>query len=73
MRDTTAQFFAGLDRIEVTDPALTRVVADKSSSYRTAKLWLEATLRKTPLPVDDATLSRTPRRTRRRPGPRVNC
>lgn len=51
---TTAQFSQALDDIEVFDPSRTKVVADDSPGYRRARLWLEATLRKTPLPIDDA-------------------
>ncbi|WP_446664143.1 helicase-related protein [Flexivirga sp. B27] len=54
---TSAQFSQDLDRIEVFDPSLTKVVADSSPGYRRARLWLEATLRKTPLPIDDPTLA----------------
>lgn len=54
---TTAQFFEDLDDIEVSDPRKTKVVADASPGYRSSRLWLEASLRKTPLPVDDPSLS----------------
>ena len=54
---TTAQFFEDLDEIEVSDPRKTAVVADCSPGYRSSRLWLEAALRKTPLPVDDQSLS----------------
>ncbi|WP_270887105.1 helicase-related protein [Pedococcus sp. 5OH_020] len=57
VRDTTATFYESLDSIEVVDPAKTRVVADDSPGYRKSKLWLEATLRKTSLPVDDPSLT----------------
>lgn len=57
VQGTTAQFSQALDTIEVSDPHLTRVVADGSPNYRRARLWLEAALRKTPLPVDDPTLA----------------
>ena len=54
---TTAQFSSGLDTIEVADPSSTKVVADNSPGYRQARLWLEATLRKTPLPIGDPGLA----------------
>lgn len=57
VRDTTAQFYSDLDEITVFDPRETRVVADASPNYRTARLWLEATLRKSVVPVGDPTLS----------------
>jgi superfamily II DNA or RNA helicase len=56
VRDTTATFYSDIDDIEVLDPAAARVVGDDSSGYRRAKLWLEATLRKTPVPLHDTTL-----------------
>ncbi len=56
---TTAQFFSGLDKITPFDPRDTKVVADRSSNHRQARLWLEATLRKTALPADDPTLAVT--------------
>ncbi len=57
VRDTTATFYEGLDTITVHDPAQAQVVADSSPQYRTARLWLEATLRKTAVPLDDGALS----------------
>ncbi|MGW4350751.1 helicase-related protein [Nocardia sp. NPDC004582] len=55
--DTTATFYASLDKIEVLDPAAAEVVADGSSGYRAARLWLESLLRKTPFPYGDQTLT----------------
>ena len=55
--DTTAQFSEALDEITVQDPSETKVVADASPNYRRARLWLEATLRKTPLALDDPSLA----------------
>src|SRR5690606_21040671 len=40
----------GLDRIELLDPKLTRLVRDDSPNFRRSRLFLEAVLRKTPLP-----------------------
>ncbi|RZT68857.1 DEAD/DEAH box helicase [Leucobacter luti] len=57
VRDTTASFYSGLDRIEPLEPAEARVVADDSPGYRRAKLWLEATLRKTPVPLGSDALT----------------
>ena len=53
VRDTSAMFFEALDEIQVLDPAEAKVVGDDSPGYRRSLLWLESTLRKTPLPVDD--------------------
>ncbi|MGO1411946.1 MAG: DEAD/DEAH box helicase family protein, partial [Microbacterium sp.] len=57
VRDTTATFYEALDTIEPLDPADAKVVPDGSSGYRQAKLWLEATLRKTPAPLSDKSLT----------------
>ena len=52
VRDTPATFFTALDHIEVFDPANVKVVPDESPKYRHTKLWLESTLRRTPVPVE---------------------
>ena len=57
VRDTTATFYASLDTIAVVEPAQMTVVADDSPGYRRSRLWVEATLRKTALPVDDPSLT----------------
>jgi superfamily II DNA or RNA helicase len=57
VRDSTASFYSSLDDIEVLDPAKAKVVADDSSGYRRSRLWLEATLRKTPVPQSDSSLT----------------
>lgn len=57
VQDTTAVFYSDLDDIELLDPAKAEVVGDDSSHYRMSKLWLEALLRKTPLPYGDTSLS----------------
>ncbi|WIE84555.1 DEAD/DEAH box helicase [Curtobacterium sp. MCPF17_021] len=57
VRDTTATFYSDLDAIEPLDPAQAKVQADDSSGYRRAKLWLEATLRKTPVPLHEDALT----------------
>jgi superfamily II DNA or RNA helicase len=51
VRDTTAAFYESLDRIQPMDPSAARVVSDDSPGFRRAKLWLEATLRKTSVPI----------------------
>ena len=55
--ETTAAFYSSLDTIEVQDPKAAKVVADGSSGYRDSRLWLEALLRKTPVPYGDQSLS----------------
>lgn len=57
VRDTTASFYTALDDIEVFDPAKVEVVADHSPGYRTTRLWLETTLRQTPVPLYQEQLS----------------
>lgn len=55
--ETTAAFYSSLDTIEVQDPKEARVVADGSSNYRDSRLWLEALLRKTPVPYGEQALT----------------
>ena len=58
VRDTTASFYEGLDAdLHVLDPAEATVVADDSPHYRRSRLWLEATLRKTAVPLDGTALT----------------
>ena len=55
--ETTAAFYSSLDTIEPQDPKAAKVVADGSSAYRDSRLWLEALLRKTPVPYGDQALA----------------
>ncbi len=57
VRDTTASFYTALDDVKVFDPAKVEVVADHSPGYRTTRLWLETTLRQTPVPLYQEQLS----------------
>ncbi|WP_269928803.1 helicase-related protein [Kocuria massiliensis] len=57
---TTARFYSSIDSIRTFSPKETRIVADTSSRYVDSRLWLEATLRKTPLPVSQQELAVTP-------------
>jgi superfamily II DNA or RNA helicase len=58
VRDTTASFYEGLDTdLNVLDPAEATMVADDSPHYRRSRLWLEATLRKTAVPLDGTALT----------------
>lgn len=50
VRDTDAVFYEELDTIQVLDPRKTKLVADNSPNHRTARLFLEAIVRKTFLP-----------------------
>ncbi|MDN4483207.1 DEAD/DEAH box helicase [Demequina lignilytica] len=60
VRGTTAQFFASLDYIEPLNPEEAKVTADNSPKYRDSRLWVEAMLRKTPVPITDTSLSVSP-------------
>lgn len=51
VRDTTATFFTALDDIAVFDPANVVVTPGESSLFRHIRLWLESTLRRTPVPL----------------------
>jgi superfamily II DNA or RNA helicase len=55
--ETAAAFYSSLDKIEPQDPKEAKVVADGSSGYRDSRLWLEALLRKTPVPYGDQSLT----------------
>ncbi|MGG5753652.1 helicase-related protein [Zafaria sp. Z1313] len=57
VRDTEAAFYSDLDEIQVVDPRRARVVADDSPNYRKSRLFLETTLRKTPMPATSNALS----------------
>jgi superfamily II DNA or RNA helicase len=57
VRDTAASFYEGLDDIRVLDPAQAIVVSDVSHYYRRSRLWLEATLRKTAVPLDGTSVT----------------
>ena len=57
VRDTSASFYTSLDQVVPLEPARAQVVADDSPRYRTARLWLESTMRKTPLPLGERSLS----------------
>ena len=57
VRDTTAAFYSDIDDIRVLDPAAAEVVADTSSRFTDARLWLEATLRRQPVATADDRLA----------------
>lgn len=57
VQGSSAQFSEALDLIEAVDPAKARVVADTSPGYRRSRLWLDATVRKLPVPADDPALT----------------
>lgn len=57
VRDTEATFSTGIEKVVTVDPANVGLVADRSSNFRRSRLWLEATLRKTPIAASDPDLS----------------
>ena len=57
VRDTQATFSTAIDDVIEIDPAKVRTVADSSPGFRRSRLWLEATLRKTPVAVTDPDLT----------------
>lgn len=60
-RDTEATFWTQIDHVQQSDPAHTEVVGDDSPGHRRSRLWLEAMLRKTPVPISTPTLTTAPR------------
>ncbi len=57
VRGQDAVFFESLDDIAVLDPRNATIKPDGSPRYRDSRLWLESTLRKTPVPLGDAALT----------------
>ncbi|MFH8613807.1 SNF2-related protein [Streptomyces sp. NPDC017979] len=57
VRDEEAVFFSGIDAVELLDPEKTRLVPDGSSYFRRSRLFIEAVLRKTPLPQSERGLA----------------
>lgn len=57
VRETEARFYTSLDDVRPLDPAEAKVVPDDSPRYRKARLWLEATIRKTAVPLADPSLT----------------
>ncbi|GAB3593839.1 RNA polymerase-associated protein RapA [Corynebacterium faecale] len=52
VRDQPATFYTALDKdIQILDPTAVEVIADESPAYRRTRLWLETTLRQTPVPL----------------------
>ncbi|RNE49365.1 DEAD/DEAH box helicase [Corynebacterium alimapuense] len=57
VRDSTATFYTALDEVRVFDPTQVEVTPDDSPGYRHARLWIESTLRQTPIPLYQRELS----------------
>lgn len=61
VRGTQAIFSTALDKITPLDPAKATVRVDMSPGFKQSRLWLEATLRKTAMPMTDPRLTVAPR------------
>ncbi|MFI9585361.1 DEAD/DEAH box helicase [Streptomyces sp. NPDC052236] len=57
VRDQEAVFFTALDDVELMDPSRTKLIDDTSANFRRSRLFLEAVLRKTPLPQSERGLA----------------
>lgn len=57
VRDQEAVFFTALDDVQLMDPRRTRLTLDDSPTFRRSRLFLEAVLRKTPLPQSERGLA----------------
>ena len=57
VRDQEATFFTSLDKVEALRPEDTQFVADLSPNYRRSRLFIEALIRRTPLPAGEARLA----------------
>lgn len=62
VRDTEATFFTNLDRILPLRPEETELIADESPNFRGSRLYLEAVIRKTPVPATETGLAVAPHR-----------
>src|SRR5699024_1270597 len=56
LQDFDATFLSTLDRSKVVDPMAVQVVSDTSPHYRKSRIWVESTLRNTPIPLDQPEL-----------------
>ncbi|MFC5214741.1 helicase-related protein [Streptomyces coerulescens] len=57
VRDQEAVFFTKLDDVQLMDPRRTKLTCDDSANFRRSRLFLEAILRKTPLPQSERGLA----------------
>nr|WP_309074903.1 DEAD/DEAH box helicase [Streptomyces sp. NWU339] len=57
VRDQEAVFFTALDDVQLMDPRRTTLISDDSPTFRRSRLFLEAVLRKTPLPQSERGLA----------------
>ncbi|WP_328812282.1 helicase-related protein [Rhodococcus sp. NBC_00297] len=57
VRDTSARFATGLDDVVEVEPTAVTIEADTSERFRRARLWLDAMVRKTPVPISEPGLT----------------
>ena len=57
VRGQEATFHTALDEVAPLDPREARISPDDSPGYRRARLWVEATLMKTAVPISDPSLT----------------
>ena len=57
VRDQEATFFTELDDLKPLRPEETKLVVDATPSFRRSRLYLEALLRKTPLPISESRIA----------------
>lgn len=57
VKDTEAAFVTNLDHVEPLRPEETVLVADDSANHRRSRLYLEAVIRKTPVPARETALA----------------
>src|SRR5687768_4263626 len=57
VRDQEATFFTALDDVAPLRPEDTSLVADPTPGYRRSRLYVEALMRKTPLPAGESRLA----------------
>lgn len=57
VRGVSATFYSALDDIAPLDPADAELVRDDSPQFRRSRLWVEAVLRKTPVPLHEPGLT----------------
>ena len=53
VRDHEATFFSAIDEVRRLDPRQVRLVPDTSGAFLSTRLWLDAVMRRSPVPVAD--------------------
>lgn len=55
-RDQVATFYTALEDVTTLDPSQARVITDSSNKHLDAKLWLDAVIRRSPVPMQHTEL-----------------